>query len=392
MTQDGSRHSARAPLNAEAQIEGIHGNTDLRITSISIGGVFIANLTVIPAGGPLEVIFNLPDSLGPIRARGIIAYVDTGIGCGMNFLELSEVEQDRIRNYVLGAAQPAGLPEPEAAPAPRPLRRRELRAAISLPCRFWVRSGTAPGRISRGVSSQTTDLSNHGLSLTTASSSVDGLEILSSDQQPNAIAVQLNLPEPPSIRLLGQARWWSRTGPDDQLCRIGLRIERIKSEDRARIFQLVSQQVQSLTSELPLPSSGSSLPLTAMGRPPREVPVQVEVELRILATRGGGLTRPIQAKTLNLSTSGACLYVPCLGIEGQSFLAHGPEQSPNSLMLKLLLPDGEEQALGAVGEPIWARRLEEGDLSLPFLLGVEFRHLRPESRERLHRFLLRQDA
>ncbi|HEX9637187.1 MAG TPA: PilZ domain-containing protein [Acidobacteriota bacterium] len=389
MSRHDPRHFLRAPLNAEAQIEGIHGSADLRVTSISISGLFVANLTVIPAGVPLEVIFSLPDSLPPIRARGIIAYVDTGIGCGMNFVELAEADQERIRRYAEQSAGPAGAEPPELPSRSRPLRRRELRAAIELPCRFWVRSADDPGRISRGVDSRTADLSNHGLSLATDEAAIDGLEILSSDERPNSIAVQLELPEPPAIQLLGQARWWSRSSSESGVSRIGLRIIKIKAPDRDRIFKLVSEQVQALTHELPLPSSGAALPLTAMPTPPPEVEVEVEVELRVLARDQGGLSGPMRARTRQLSTQAVSLNVPALSVERCSLLAPGAGAAPHSLMLKFFLPDGEKQALGAVGETIWARRLEdEPEAPMPFLVGIQFKQLRPESRERLHNFLL----
>jgi hypothetical protein len=148
---------------------------------------------------------------------------------------------------------------------------------------------------------------------------------------------------------------------------------------------LVGEQVQSITCEVPLPSSSSALPLTPIAKTSREI--SVEVELRILTPGGGGLTVPLRGRTRQLSTGGTSLLVSGLTVAGHNLLAFGPEPMVNSLMLKLHLPDGDPQALGAVGEVIWARRNEEEDSAAPFLIGIEFKHLRPESRERLHNFL-----
>jgi hypothetical protein len=381
------RQHPRAPLNAECQVEGVSAAVDLRVSSISEGGAFITNLTMIPAGAPLEVLFKLPGRARPLKLRGLLAYVDTGIGSGVRFVELPDEERSAIRHYV--EQQAGARPADSLGPPPSRAKRRELRVPVSLPCRFWIRDGLDPRRLSRGVPSRTVDLSTGGLSLAVADTAVDGLELLTTGSTANLVAVELQLPAPPPVALVGRARWCTAAPPGTGTAyRVGLSIDKLRAADRARILELVNSQVRRALDDLPLPADPlAELPLMALEQRRREARIKVEVEVRILPLNGTGLSPPLKGTTVNLSLGGCCLRLPTLLIEGHSVFSESPHRPPDPLILKLYLPDGEQDAMGAVGMPIWAHRVDPDQLGMSFVIGIRFQNLHPGRRERLQRFL-----
>jgi PilZ domain len=67
---------------------------------VSVGGMFIETKTPLPAESVLSVRFNI-DPDGPvIMAKGFVTYQAKGFGMGMQFVEISPEDRDRIAAYV----------------------------------------------------------------------------------------------------------------------------------------------------------------------------------------------------------------------------------------------------------------------------------------------------
>ena len=54
-----------------------------RVSSLSLGGIFITTPQPPPAGTPLKLVIEIPG--GDVRARGYVVYVQPGKGMGVQF-------------------------------------------------------------------------------------------------------------------------------------------------------------------------------------------------------------------------------------------------------------------------------------------------------------------
>ena len=102
------RRFPRKTFYCEARVEGLGaGRAACRIADISLGGAFVEGLSVLPAGARTQVCFTI---LGrEVSARAEVRYSQPGIGMGLRFLALSEVDLATLRTFLVTQAScPAG--------------------------------------------------------------------------------------------------------------------------------------------------------------------------------------------------------------------------------------------------------------------------------------------
>jgi uncharacterized protein (TIGR02266 family) len=86
-----------------------------RIRDLSEGGVFVDTANPLPAGTPVTFTFVLqPISKKTILGRGLVRWCEDEVGMGIQFLALSEDDQELIRRFV--ALEDQGLLGPDSPP------------------------------------------------------------------------------------------------------------------------------------------------------------------------------------------------------------------------------------------------------------------------------------
>jgi c-di-GMP-binding flagellar brake protein YcgR len=86
-----------------------------RIRDLSEGGVFVDTPTPLSAGSPVSFSFVLqPISKKTILGRGLVRWCEDKVGMGIQFLALSEDDQELIRRFV--ALEDQGLSGPGSPP------------------------------------------------------------------------------------------------------------------------------------------------------------------------------------------------------------------------------------------------------------------------------------
>lgn len=95
------RRFPRKTYYCEARVEGLGaGKAVCRIADISLGGAFVEGLSVLPAGARTQVRF---DVLGrEVSVRAEVRYSQPGIGMGLRFVGLSDLDQATLRTFLLG--------------------------------------------------------------------------------------------------------------------------------------------------------------------------------------------------------------------------------------------------------------------------------------------------
>jgi len=76
--------------------------------NISAGGLFIATHQPLDVGRQVELLFHVPTKKGPLRTRGVVAWVreygeatsDVSPGMGIRFVDLSEEDTEAIRSFL----------------------------------------------------------------------------------------------------------------------------------------------------------------------------------------------------------------------------------------------------------------------------------------------------
>jgi hypothetical protein len=69
-----------------------------RISSLSLGGIFVLTTTPTLAGTLLQLVFEVPG--GDVRARGSVVYVQPGKGMGIQFRGMGGEERARLAHLL----------------------------------------------------------------------------------------------------------------------------------------------------------------------------------------------------------------------------------------------------------------------------------------------------
>lgn len=100
MSRADRRRHPRKTYFCEARIEGLGtGRAACRVADISLGGVFVEAMTVLPPGTSTRVQFALPGH--ELAADAEVRYSQQGIGMGLRFVALSELDRAAIQAYLL---------------------------------------------------------------------------------------------------------------------------------------------------------------------------------------------------------------------------------------------------------------------------------------------------
>jgi hypothetical protein len=107
ITED-KRHQPRVAFSEEVWIgqDGIFSRTGGRIRNLSSGGVFVETTQSLAGGSVVNLRFPLGESKELISCSAIVRNVRTGVGWGVEFLDLSSEARGRIAAFVAERALP----------------------------------------------------------------------------------------------------------------------------------------------------------------------------------------------------------------------------------------------------------------------------------------------
>jgi uncharacterized protein (TIGR02266 family) len=93
------RRAWRSALLLELTYEGAGVRTETRISDISVKGVYIDTMTLIPVGSNLKLTFTLPDGY-VVHAGGEVVHSQPQAGIGVKFVNLDPEDARRIREFI----------------------------------------------------------------------------------------------------------------------------------------------------------------------------------------------------------------------------------------------------------------------------------------------------
>jgi len=96
--QDERRKHRRAPFIKEIEVIGLG---TFRSSDISIGGMYLESMQDFPPGTLLDLQFKLHDSdEKPISVQARVLYSQPSVGLGMDFVNISTEDRERILKFV----------------------------------------------------------------------------------------------------------------------------------------------------------------------------------------------------------------------------------------------------------------------------------------------------
>jgi hypothetical protein len=66
------------------------------IRTVGLGGMFIFEDDPLPEGTMLQVVFKLPGGRDTVRARATVRLAEVGRGMGVEFIQMSPMERNRL--------------------------------------------------------------------------------------------------------------------------------------------------------------------------------------------------------------------------------------------------------------------------------------------------------
>jgi len=102
--QGPARQYSRAATHGDLEIsyEGWSEPIPTRVPDISPQGMFINTAREFAEGSVLKVKFRLTSSGYEVNARGEVRYCLSGVGVGVEFIEISDEARDAIQQEVSG--------------------------------------------------------------------------------------------------------------------------------------------------------------------------------------------------------------------------------------------------------------------------------------------------
>jgi c-di-GMP-binding flagellar brake protein YcgR len=99
------RQFPRAPLATQIQCEGCMALAYSR--DVSAGGMFVETTVPCEKGSRVELRFHLNDGGPVILAQAEVKYLVPKLGMGVEFVDLSPADRERLENYVKGSTASA---------------------------------------------------------------------------------------------------------------------------------------------------------------------------------------------------------------------------------------------------------------------------------------------
>ena len=149
-----STAAPRIDLDTAVTVEAEEAFTG-RVKNLSVGGIFVETVKVLPPGEQVGLMVEMRDGQGPLAAQGEVVWARTnqnnvGPGMALRFLELDELSQRRIEKLVaLNTREPTGMFRRDvrirlpALPSPlRAVARDSTEAGIMLEAELpWLQLG-----------------------------------------------------------------------------------------------------------------------------------------------------------------------------------------------------------------------------------------------------------
>jgi hypothetical protein len=99
MSNNERRRAGRVALIRDIEYAGEGNRTRRRLTDLGPNGVYIDTTGPLPMGSEIDLRFTLPDD-HVVSATGVVRYHQPGVGMGIEFVEISEDDRDRIKRWV----------------------------------------------------------------------------------------------------------------------------------------------------------------------------------------------------------------------------------------------------------------------------------------------------
>jgi c-di-GMP-binding flagellar brake protein YcgR len=95
--QSERRTGKRVTFIQEVEVDGLGKR---RCLDIAIGGMYLESAVSFPPNTVIDLSFNLQGSdPRPLRIKARVMYVHEGVGMGLAFVDLSEADAERIRQF-----------------------------------------------------------------------------------------------------------------------------------------------------------------------------------------------------------------------------------------------------------------------------------------------------
>jgi hypothetical protein len=92
------REHERTTFFAETVLESASGRQPARISDISAGGCYIDTIVEVNVGD--DVAFEIPGAqTGPVRFSGNVAYHFAGMGFGVQYSNLTDVQKQFLKQF-----------------------------------------------------------------------------------------------------------------------------------------------------------------------------------------------------------------------------------------------------------------------------------------------------
>lgn len=106
-----NRQYTRLAVALEIYMDFTSGRREARVSDLSMGGCFVDSIAAVSEGE--KIGFELkPSSRETLRMKGEVAYVLPGIGFGIRFEEMSDLQKDLIaKTIVANGGSPDILPK-----------------------------------------------------------------------------------------------------------------------------------------------------------------------------------------------------------------------------------------------------------------------------------------
>jgi hypothetical protein len=101
------RRNQRQTVLLEAKWQSLSKRHEARIDDVSMSGCFVNTYGPVEAGEPVELKILLPSGEW-LALRGHVATYQHGVGFGMAFSDLTEEEEDELRNLIATARESEG--------------------------------------------------------------------------------------------------------------------------------------------------------------------------------------------------------------------------------------------------------------------------------------------
>lgn len=95
------RQNKRTNLSLEVTVEFSSGKREVRISDLSMSGCFIDSIAPVTQGESVIFMVRMPTSGEQLKLNGEVVYVFPNSGFGIKFTDLTEEEQNIIKQLIV---------------------------------------------------------------------------------------------------------------------------------------------------------------------------------------------------------------------------------------------------------------------------------------------------